>query len=219
MKVAKLRNTKFTNTLFNQLTFSIKVPKSTKKEGYRKTKWNMSFPMMEQDPHNAYSHVCTGWSKPIKEVDFQYYDQKLHEQYKKYVNGGCFNQAVIYSNSFTNAIYLVDFENCTFIKTNLNMELIKVKLLNSTFNDGKIIGHEIINSNIISGKFINSEINTTFKDCKLKDVTFENCNVKINNIYSCYENVTFIDCTVKHNIIEYKHPKEDSIHYVNCQIE
>jgi uncharacterized protein YjbI with pentapeptide repeats len=168
MNPARFRNCKFTNTLFNKLKLKRKSnPKASEKEGYQSTIVDLNFPIIEDDPNNAYSSICTGYSEPIKGITFNYYDEDLHVKFRQYIDNGCFDNAVVYDDE----IYLVNFNDCTFINTNLDVDMFKVEFRDTILENITTYG-EFENCNLNNVKFVNSVINNTFRECKLKNVNF-----------------------------------------------
>lgn len=96
MKIANLRNAKFTSSEFYKLEF-VKCPEPARDmvEGYKKERGLIRLPIIGEDPHNAYNNVLIGHDEGFI-GDFSEYDEKLHKEYKLFFTDEKYSTANVY---------------------------------------------------------------------------------------------------------------------------
>jgi len=185
--IAKFRNAQFKNCKFTGLKFINNLePKRDKKEGYDFKKTTIQFPMMTEDPNNAYSNICTGYTKPIT-TKFAAYDKELHKKYKLYFNSLDYKEADV----FDNTIYNVDFNESVISSTNFDT----LKLSRTQFNDV-----ELRQSNFNKVRLLAVDFNKCYvEECNIIDsnVSFESGAKFINTVF---QNVKFNDSIIQRTI-------------------
>lgn len=170
MNIAKLRNTTFNKCEFNNLKFN-KLPQPEKdlSEGYDFQLTEISFPMMGDDPYNAYSSIKIGQTKPIKSM-FAAYDKTLHYKHREIVKNIKYNQGHVYKSYWSHdEIYCVTF-NSVVMKSNVftQINFISVNCNKTVFTDCIFI-----NMRFTQGILKNSEfMNCSFSKCEFDNINF-----------------------------------------------
>ena len=182
---AVLRNTSFTKSLFTKLKFNLQPePYKIQAEGYQHR--NV---MIDHELKN----VC-------------YYDQKLHQLYKKYYANQHYQHVDVFKTYFGHyEIYCVNFDQSIIQSSQIKDDLHKVNFSDTTIEDVHF-----------STNFIKSSFNNTifkhcvfsiclFNQCQFKNVIFENCQIHFSHMKHCHLNTTFTNTPFKNTSFSYCH--------------
>lgn len=180
---AVLRNTTFTKSLFYKLKFNLQPePYRISSEGYLRQYGPIS--------------IQTGEYNINLKTNFSYYDEKLHQTYKKYYSNQSFNSVDVFKTYWGNyEIYCVEFNQSVIQSSQMNDYFHKVIFSNCTIEDVRF------STNFTKSKFIN----TVFNKCHFAICLFD---------HHVFENVTFTDCVINHSNMKMC---DLSVKFVNCQ--
>lgn len=186
-----LRNATFTKCKFNHVTFN-RLPEISikeKEEGYQIAYGGIKMPIMTQDQHNVYNHICVGWTKPIGDKVY-IYDKDTHALYKKYFNNESYNICNVHRNYWSgHEISHVDFVDSCMENTTIN----EIKFLHGSF-DGVIVDNVTFNDVEFDDYIIK---NTIFNHCKFNKVTFYKNSLTGNQFNQCsFDNGYFWECRI-----------------------
>lgn len=220
MKSFLLNNVEFFNSKFDNLRIQNVGRKARGLEdGYNFSKQKISFPVMEQDPNNYYSHDQTGTYS--METNYAKYDPELHQSYRKTFYDVSSSGATVLDYT----IYCTFFNKCFLNNSYLN----KIIIEDTEFNDSKIyqmifsgtdFEYTKINRCRISEclfmkhRLFKTKISySVFSDVKFIDVRFWSPDGDGTIVNTKFSDVTFVDCVFQY--IYFKNCEFVNVKFIN----
>jgi hypothetical protein len=199
-------------------------PERNETEGYLFERGTLSFPIMGNDPHNAYGSMPSGDYFTVKDTNISFYDKETHLKYKTYIDNVSEPHVDIFRTWWGYyEIFSVDFVDGIIKDTEFysrtefsRSTLSDVSIEGCVFDNVSFVECEFDNTTFVNCRFINcrfhksSLTNTVFLECDFVESRFNECEIS-GRIINSYISINFTYCQMYTNLFENcRHDKCDN---------